>query len=161
MQDLLKNVLEYFASKGWPVDADEEEALLRLQYRTRDGDWSLYVRADSERKQVMFYSVLPGKIPQERRPAVAEFLTRANFGLNIGNFEMDWEDGEVRFRTSVALGNQDLDLSLTDSLVSANLIIMEDHLAGIRNVASAQESPKEALAKIRQELDDIDVRTDS
>ena len=28
--------------------------------------------------------------------AMAEFITRANFGLKLGNFELDYESGEVR-----------------------------------------------------------------
>src|SRR5579863_2871455 len=102
MQDLLRNVLDYFESKGWPASADKQETLLRVEYKTRDGDWTLYARADEDHRQVMFYSVLPAKVGEDRKPAMAEFLIRANFGLNIGNFEMDWEDGEVRFRTSIA-----------------------------------------------------------
>ncbi len=30
-----------------------------------------------------------------------EFITRANYGLPSGNFEMNYDTGEVRFRTSV------------------------------------------------------------
>ena len=30
--------------------------------------------------------------------AVAEYITRANYGLRLGNFEMDYRDGEVRYR---------------------------------------------------------------
>ena len=29
---------------------------------------------------------------------MAEFLTRANFGLKIGKFELDYNDGEVRYQ---------------------------------------------------------------
>jgi hypothetical protein len=32
---------------------------------------------------------------RERAPP-AEFITRANYGLIIGNFELDFEDGEIR-----------------------------------------------------------------
>lgn len=30
----------------------------------------------------------------------AEFLTRANYGLVFGNFEMDMHDGEIRYKPS-------------------------------------------------------------
>ncbi len=33
--------------------------------------------------------------------AVAEFITRANFGIVIGNFEIDFSDGEIRYKTSI------------------------------------------------------------
>ena len=31
---------------------------------------------------------------------VSEVLVRANWGLSVGNFEIDVSDGEVRFKTS-------------------------------------------------------------
>ena len=33
-------------------------------------------------------------------PAMAEFLHRANYGLNFGKFELDFSDGEIRFQMS-------------------------------------------------------------
>jgi hypothetical protein len=33
--------------------------------------------------------------------AVAEFLTRANYGIKNGCFEMDFLDSEIRYRTYV------------------------------------------------------------
>ena len=37
----------------------------------------------------------------ERMAAVGEFLHRANFGLRSGNFEIDYEDGQIRYKTNV------------------------------------------------------------
>ena len=76
--------------------------------------------------------------------------------MNLGNFEMDWEDGEVRYRTSMALGNQDLEFSLIDNLVMANLVAMEDYYDGLQSVNQGIITPKDAIKKIRRELDDLD-----
>jgi len=43
---------------------------------------------------------------------VNEFLTRANYGLNIGNFEMDFQDGEIRFKTAIDVEEVILRLSI-------------------------------------------------
>ena len=40
-------------------------------------------------------------VPDARRLEVAEFLHRVNYGLLLGNFEMDYDEGEIRFRTSL------------------------------------------------------------
>ena len=36
----------------------------------------------------------------EAKEKVAEFLHRANYGMLVGNFEMDYSDGEIRFKYS-------------------------------------------------------------
>ena len=46
-------------------------------------------------------TVYPLNVPAPRRAAMAELLARLNYGLLIGNWEMDFRDGEVRYRTSV------------------------------------------------------------
>ena len=33
--------------------------------------------------------------------AIAEFLTRTNYSMIIGNFELDFADGEIRYKTSI------------------------------------------------------------
>ena len=49
---------------------------------------------------MLFLTYLPMKVEEDKRAAVAEYLTRANYGLHVGNFEMDMTDGEVRYKTT-------------------------------------------------------------
>ena len=46
--------------------------------------------------------------PEQVRASVAEFLTRANYGLSLGAFEMDLNDGEIRFHASQIIHEGDL-----------------------------------------------------
>ena len=64
------------------------------------------IRVDLE--EFLFYAVAPIKTPDEVRPAVSEYVTRANYGLRIGNFELDYGDGEVRYKSSLNFEGQDL-----------------------------------------------------
>lgn len=50
---------------------------------------------------VVCYHILPFNAPEEVRPAVSEFITRANYGLPFGNFEMDLTDGELRYKITI------------------------------------------------------------
>jgi hypothetical protein len=48
---------------------------------------------------IQSYALLPAKA-KDKLPEMAEFLHRANYGLRYGAFEMDWNDGEIRFHIS-------------------------------------------------------------
>src|SRR5437868_9878284 len=48
-----------------------------------------------------FLACFAPAVPPARRDEVARFLTRSNWELLIGSFEMDYDDGSVRFRTGV------------------------------------------------------------
>jgi hypothetical protein len=66
-----------------------------------NGSWMCFAQAQDDNQRFIFYSVMESKVPANKRQTVAEYLTRANYGLVLGNFEMDFSDGEVRYKTSI------------------------------------------------------------
>jgi hypothetical protein len=85
---------------------------------------------------------------QRHRQAVAELLTRLNFGLTIGNFELDFDDGEVRYRSSVDVEGTELTSELIKPLAAAAVLNMDYYLPGIRAVATGDATPLEAFAAL-------------
>ena len=150
-------VLKYFIDNGWEVSRHDVLPVLRMAYEGDNGNWICYARVREDPRQFIFLSVLSENVPESRRRAVAEFLTRANFGLNIGNFEMDFEDGEVRYKTGIDVTYDHLTPGLIESLVVGNLVPMDDYLPGISAVIAGDQSPAEAILKIRGDDDDIDL----
>ena len=49
-------------------------------------------------RHTLVYTTALLAVPEEKRSAVCEFITRANYGLPSGNFEMDCNDGELRYK---------------------------------------------------------------
>ena len=41
------------------------------------------------------------KFPENKREMVSEYINRVNYGTILGNFEIDMNDGEVHYKTSV------------------------------------------------------------
>lgn len=80
---------------------------------------------------------------------VAEYLTRANYGLPLGNFEMDFSDGEVRFKTSLDVEGEEYMLTpaMIKSLVYSNVLTMDRYLAGMMAVIYGDASPEQEIAK--------------
>ena len=72
--------------------------------------------------------------PEGRREDVAQFLTRTNYGLAAGNFELDFEDGEIRYKTAIHLQGDELDRLILKRLVRANGVAMETYLPEIESI---------------------------
>ncbi|MBP8974021.1 MAG: YbjN domain-containing protein, partial [Anaerolineae bacterium] len=85
------------------------------------------------------------------RPAVAEFLTRANFGLRIGNFELDYHDGEVRYKTSLDFEDEKLTPALIRNAVYPAVTTMDRYLPGLMKVVYGGRTPYEAIEEIEAE----------
>jgi hypothetical protein len=49
---------------------------------------------------VILYAQYTFHVPRHRMSAVMYFLTQCNYGLILGNFEMDVDDGEVRYKVT-------------------------------------------------------------
>lgn len=79
---------------------------------------------------------------------MAEYLTRANYGLVLGNFEMDFRDGEVRYKTSIDVEGAEIVPGLIRNLVYANVITMDRYLPGLLSVIYGNLTPHEAITQV-------------
>lgn len=150
---LFNLLIEFFEEDNWDFQWVAGASALSMGFSGLNGKWLCYAQAREHEEQVAFYSVLSVNAPQEKRHKVAEFITRVNYGMVIGNFEMDYDDGEVRFKTSVDVEGSALGASMIRQLVYANLIITDRYLPGIMRVIYSDESPSKILDSI--ELDDV------
>ncbi len=148
MGKLLDTIARFFQEDDWPYQQLEGRTVLRTGFAGQNGQWRCYAQALEDRYQFVFYSVLPVKAPAEKRQAIAEFLTRANYGMLIGNFEMDFSDGEIRYKTSIDVEGDELTAPLLKQLLYANVLTMDRYWPGIMEVLYGDTSPADAIAAI-------------
>jgi hypothetical protein len=144
---LLAVVMEYMDKLGWNYIISDEKTM-RFPISCENGKYYCTLIADDNRNFVCLYSVLPNYIPFDKRHDVSEFITRANYGMNIGNFELDFSDGEVRFKTSMTTYDQppgDGDLAC---LVHTNIGTLDNYMKGIMGVVYGGKTPTEAIYEI-------------
>ena len=101
-------------------------------------------------KEVMCYYELPVSA-KECLPQMAEFVMRANYGLNTGSFMLDFNDGELRFK--VATSHQALEGSPTEEmhrLLYVPMGTIKTYARGIVGVLSGYESAVEAVRKCEE-----------
>lgn len=148
MGQILDAVMSFFREDEWYFEQVAGKPILRMGFRGKNGTWHCYAQAREEQQQFVFYSVLDTNVPEDRRLAMADFLTRANYGLIIGNFEMDFRDGEVRYKTSIDVEGDQLSSPLIKQMVYINVLMMDRYLPGIMSVAYGGGDPARAIAAI-------------
>ncbi len=147
---IFDTMVQFFTEDDWKFYQLEGKPILSMAFKGDNGSWMCYAQAKEEQHQFVFYSIMESNVPADRRQAVAEFLTRANYGLTLGNFEMDFSDGEVRYKTSVDVEGGQLTTQMMKTLVYVNVLMMDKYLPGIMSVIYAGTSPADAVAKIEQ-----------
>jgi hypothetical protein len=135
----------FFDGDDWKYTPLEDRPTLKLGFSGQDANWSCFAQAREQHEQMVFYSVSPMNVPEERRAAVAEFITRANYGMVIGNFEMDYADGEIRYKTSIDAEGVPLDPQLVRQVVYPNVLTFDRYLKGLLAVAFGAQEPAMAL----------------
>lgn len=69
----------------------------------------------------------------------------------VGGFEMDFEDGQINFKTSYPFPKGQIDEEILRRVVGYNLDCMDKYLPAIMSVIYAGTSPAKALAGAKRE----------
>ena len=137
---LLSELKRVFDENDWPYSQVDGAPVLVSELSGPEGRWDFYAQAVEEKDLVLLYSIAPERVPEERRLDVSEFLTKANYGLADGNFELDFDDGEVRYKTVLHVQGDALDALLVRRLVRSNGTALETYLPSIHSVMTARVS---------------------
>jgi hypothetical protein len=114
------------------------------------GWYKVIILGDEARKLLGFYTVSGLSVPPRRRAEVAEFITRVNYGMSVGNFELGFDDGEVRFKTSIPADGTPLNYSLLRTLLYTCAELMDSYNPMLEAVVVGETSPKEADVQMRR-----------
>ena len=141
-------LIDFFKTESWPFQTLPQQTALRLAFKGKNGQWDCYTKAREEQQQAVFYSVCPVTALKIKRNKIAEFIARANYGLILGNFELDFNDGEIRYKTSIDVEDDRLTAALIRNLVYTNVLTMDQYLPGILAVLEQDATPEEAISLV-------------
>lgn len=148
MAALLEQVTAFFERKKLAHHAEAELGLVRLPYQGRAGQWNLVVKVEASPPQLIVYALLPLPAPEGLRARVSEAVQRANWGLPHGNFELDLDDGELRFKTSAFLTSDATIVNALESLLFANTATVDRYLPALSAVIVQGADPRAAVERV-------------
>lgn len=152
MSKLFDIAHSFLVNDEWNPTVDESETgstrFLRTAFSGTSGRWRCLMVINEEREQVCMYSILDVNCPGDQRGAVSEFITRANYGLIIGNFELDYSDGEIRYKSSVDVEGGELTDLMVKNLCYANVLTVDRYFPGLMAVMYGGKDPEGAVHEV-------------
>ena len=145
---IYQTIINFFNREDWEFQESSDKQGLRLGFKGKNGEWICFAIVREEQQQLLFYSVCMIKAPKNKLANVAEFITIANFGMAIGNFELDLTDGEIRYKTSIDVNGDRLNFDLISNLVYTNVMMMDKYLPGIIWVIRGDMEAEEAILRV-------------
>lgn len=143
-----QTMMAFLEEDGWYPQRIEDKFVCRMSFNGDHARIVCFAQIRTDLEQFFFYAVAPVKIPETARPAVAEFLTRANYGLRIGNFELDFSDGEVRYKSALDFESETLTPQWIKNAIYPAVNTLDRYMPGLLAVAYGSKSPAEAIQEI-------------
>lgn len=144
MSQLFDRLVSFYDKFGWPMQQIPNQTILSVQYRGDNGQWDFIASSDESNKIITMFARVPATCPSEKFNTMSEFLERANFGMTHGAWVMDRQDGEIRYRVGVDVGQIEINDNFLESLtLYTNLTLnyyLEAIFAIIKEGASAEQA---------------------
>lgn len=148
-----ETLTSFLEEDEWKARRIENKFAFSMNYSGESGDFRCYAIVRVELEEFIFYAVVPVRVPLEDRPAVAEYIARANYGLRIGNFEIDYSDGEVRYKSSLNFEGEDLTHGMLRNAIYPAVHTLDRYMPGLLRVSFGGATPLEAIAEIESQSD--------
>ena len=146
MGHLIDAFRDFYDDNDWSYDKDNP--MLQMGFTLESCVVQCYVIEREQQDQITFYVVLPVMAAEDRRGAVAEAIARANYGMILGNFELDFRDGEVRYKTAIDVSGSTMSASMVQAMVFAGLGTMDRYFPALQAVMAGAKTAEQAIADV-------------
>jgi len=144
-KDIANAVIEYLKEKEWNYKFDEQTGVIKtgIQLDEKINSCTLHIFIHDH--YVINYGIIELSVDEKNRILISEFLTRANYGLIWGNFEMDFNDGEIRYKSTLGCDGIIPTNELIDRMVMTPAFVFKRYADGLVKVLFGLSTPKDAV----------------
>jgi hypothetical protein len=134
-----------------------------VRYRTNDDPLSIFVDFRGEDCTYRLIALIhddadvfeiigcpPFRVPLGARPLIAEAVARANYGLQHGKLELDFEDGELRYQVAQVLTDGRLMDTVIRRTFGAAITVLDLYLPALLSVIYGNEPPRDAICRVER-----------
>lgn len=139
---------QYLKDRGWKTERLSGDTAFKSE---KEGDLCpllYYFQIKVDLEQFLFYIVPHINLFEQMLQPTAEYTCRANHGLRIGNFELDFKTGRLSFKSSLNFKGVELSPVLIDNVIEPALTAFDEFFPGAANVIAGVDSPVDAIRKM-------------
>ena len=143
-------VKDFLKEDDWHFSFDEKRGIFRFGLGLKGKLKKLHYIVDIKEDEYLVYAISPLGADEEDAKMMAnmaEFICRANYGLKMGNFELDFEDGEVRFKVHVFCKGVTPTAEMIKRSIYCPATMFDHYGSGIVDIIFNETSGKAAIEK--------------
>lgn len=154
MEKTIKLIKDFFDHDGWKYKFDEESNTFLTGVQMRGPLGSLKIVVSVKERRYNVYAILNANATIENLPAISEYLHRVNYGLIDGNFELDFNDGEIRYKNIVNLNNLRLTRKTIAYSIYVPVLMFDQYGNGLIRLMLGEGTPLQIIEEIKDDSSD-------
>lgn len=146
--EVRKAVEDYFETEGAKYTPFDERGVAHATYAVDVKFGHVEVFFHAYHDMLILHLIVPLKAGEDERAKVGEFLHRANYGLKVGNFDFDFNDGEVSYRVAIYCGSDEFEPprhEQIDAALTIGLMMIDKYGNGLVKVMFGLAEPLDAI----------------
>lgn len=126
-KQVFATIVNLFERNNWSFEKIEDKLMIKTGFNGEDIplDCTIFVKPKNQVVQII--SVLPFKMPEDKRVEGAIAVSVANYGLVDGCFDFDMKDGEIYYRLTSSYRGGLPDASLFEYMIWCALSTVDDY----------------------------------
>jgi hypothetical protein len=149
-------VNNFLIEDDWKYSFDEERGIFKFGLNLKGKLKKISYIVDIKEDEYLVYAVSPLGADEDDAKMMAnmsEFICRANYGLKMGNFELDFNDGEIRYKIHVLCEGIVPNFATVKRSVYCPASMFDRYGSGIVDIIFNDVSGKTAVKKCENDSD--------
>ena len=155
--ELVNVVKKFLVDDDWHFSFDENTGIFDFGLRVKSKIQRINYIVDVHEDEIVVYGICPIGVDHtdaDTMAQMAEFLCSANYGLKNGCFELNFRDGEIRFRSFIDCEDTTPSVKVIKNSIYCTAAMYKRYAPGIVDIIFAGCTAKEAIAKCEKSPED-------
>ena len=147
-------ITAYLTENKWHFSFDEKRGQFKFARSLNSKIQNINYFIDVKEDRYIVYAISPiGADADESKmmASMAEFICRANCAIPQGNLELDFIDGEIRFKDSVNCKGMTPTNEIVSSSIHFPIVVFEQYGAGILDIIFSNTTARDAIEQCESE----------
>jgi hypothetical protein len=147
-----QSIIDCLDAKEFTYESNPVEKRVTLRLTGKNANYRIVARITRDGDYFQVFAFYPLFVKEEKlRVSCAELITRANYNMKLGHFEMDMKDGEIRFHLTHMIDAAGLSFEVVDRFIMTSYFTMDRYFPALMQHIHAGYTPEDAI--FHSELD--------
>jgi len=138
MNCIAQTIETLFKRENWNFRTIDERRYT-LNFRGKNSSYNFFAVIGETHNTLCICAILPIQAPANKLDKVAELLHRTNYGLLIGNWGLDFNDGEINYKICVDFHDFQPSPDYIDNMINQVLVMVDHYFPDIGAVIFADK----------------------